>query len=201
MKRFVVLLALTALGGATLPAAARPPARPAAVPDHLRAFTVFPPGQEGNVTAAELASGDFGPHYDDQLEMYASLVDDPDVANSDLATYFHSMRFGPEGEVERTYSPTPGVTVQRDSLGIPHIVADFFDTASFALGYVSAEDRLWQMDVFRHAARGTLSEFVGPGEDDAFLEMDIQTRREGYTEAEILRVSTSTDPPFPAPPP
>jgi acyl-homoserine lactone acylase PvdQ len=196
MRKIAVLLALGALGGAAMPAAAQAPAGPAPIPDHLRAFTVFPPGQEGNVTAAELASGDFGPHYDDQLEVYASLVDDPDVANSELATYFHSMQFGPGGEVEQTYSPTPGVTVQRDSFGIPHIVADSFDTASFALGYVSAEDRLWQMDVFRHAARGTLSQFVGPGEDDAFLEMDIQTRREGYTDAEIQAMFDALDEKF-----
>jgi acyl-homoserine lactone acylase PvdQ len=191
-RRFALLVAI-ALGGATLPEGAGAQPEPPATPDHLRAFSIFPPGQEGNVTAAELASGDFGPHYDDQLDLYADLPDDHDVTNAELGTYFHSMQFGPEGAVEATYSPTAGVTVYRDAFGIPHIYADSLDGASFALGYTTAEDRLWQMDVFRHAARGTLAEFVGAGEDDEFLEMDIQTRREGYTEAEVQATFDTLD--------
>jgi acyl-homoserine lactone acylase PvdQ len=166
------------------------------VTDNLRAYSIVPPGQEGNVTAAELASGDFGAHYDDQREMYASLVNDDDVTEEELPTYFHSMQFGPQGDVERTYEPQPGVTVYRDSVGIPHVYGDSLNGASFGLGYVAAEDRLWQMDVFRHAARGTLSEFVGPGENDQFLEMDIITRREGYTEDEIQKMFDQLDDKF-----
>jgi hypothetical protein len=162
----------------------------------MRAFSIVPRGQEGNVSDAELATGSFGPHYDDQLDMYAQLINDDDVTEDELTTYFHSMQFGPQGDVEREYSPTEGATVYRDELGIPHIYADALDKAGFALGYVSAEDRMWEMDVFRHAARGTLSEFVGPGDDDAFLEMDIDTRREGYTEQEIQKMFDSLDEKF-----
>jgi acyl-homoserine lactone acylase PvdQ len=170
--------------------------QPPPVPDKLRAYAIVPPGQEGNVTAEELAVGDFGPHYDDQRETYAALVNDDDVTEEELPTYFHSMQFGPEGEIERTYEPAPGVTVYRDAMGIPHIYGDSLNSATFALGYVSAEDRLWQMDVFRHAARGTLSEFVGAGENDQFLQMDIVTRREGYTEAEIQQMFEKLDDKF-----
>jgi acyl-homoserine lactone acylase PvdQ len=159
----------------------------------MRAFSIVPPGEEGDVTALELATGDFGEHYDDQVDAYAALIDDDNVIDLELPTYFHSMQFGPEGAVTDEYSPTEGVTVFRDEMGIPHIYADNTQTASFALGYVTAEDRLWESDIFRHAARGTLSEFVGPGDDDAFVEMDIETRREGYTEEEIQRAFNQFD--------
>ncbi|MDQ4023984.1 MAG: penicillin acylase family protein, partial [Actinomycetota bacterium] len=170
---------------------------PPKVKDPMRAFSIVPPGQEGDVTAPELASGDFGPHYADQLDMYASLVDDDDVSEGELDKYFHSMQFGPN-EVARSYQPTGAgdTTVYRDELGIPHIYADSLLNASYALGYVSAEDRLWEMDVFRHAARGTLALFVGPGENDAYLKMDIDTRREGHTEEEVKRMFDRFDDKF-----
>lgn len=171
-------------------------AAPPQVPDHLRAYSIVAPGQEGNVTAQELISGDYGPHYDDQLEMYASLVDDDDVTEDELSKYFHSMQFGPGAEIESEYSPREGVTVYRDTFGIPHIYADSMDNASYALGYVTAEDRMFEMDAFRHAARGTLAEFVGPGKNDANLKMDIDTRRESYTDAEVQKMHDDLDDKF-----
>ena len=169
---------------------------PPSTPDGLRAFSVTPPGQDGTVTAAEFAEGDYGPHYEDQLEMYASLIDDDDVTDEEMTKYFHSMQFGPGAEPEDEYEVRTGVTVYRDDFGIPHIYADSFDGASFALGYVSAEDRMFQMDVFRHAARGTLAGFLGPGKDDAYLKMDIDTRREGYTQEEVQKMFDDFDDKF-----
>lgn len=183
-----VLLAILASSLVAPSASAQPPE----VEDHLRAFSIVPPGQEGDVTADEFASGDYGPHYSDQLDMYASLVDDNDVTEDELSTYFHSMQFGPEGNIEEEYTPTEGATVYRDSLGIPHIYADTMNNAAFALGYVTAEDRMWQMDILRNAARGTLAEFVGP----TYLPMDIATRREGYTEEEVQAMFDSLDDKF-----
>ena len=171
-------------------------AAPPQVPDHLRAYSIVPPGQEGNATAEELITGDFGPHFEDQLEPYAALVEDDDVTEDELSKYFHPMQFGPGAEVESEYSPIDGATVYRDSFGIPHIYADSMNNASFALGYVSAEDRMFEMDAFRHAARGTLAEFVGPGENDANLKMDIDTRREGYTDEEVQKMYDNLDDKF-----
>ena len=168
---------------------------PPEMPDTMVAYSIAPPGQEGDVTPDEAASGDFGPHYSDQRDMYAALINDSDVTNAELGDYFHSMQFAPQGEIEDTYEPADGVTVYRDSFGIPHIYAENFAAASFALGYVTAEDRLWESDVFRHAARGTLSEFIGPD----YLEMDIATRREGYTEEEIQKIYDDFDDKFGAP--
>ncbi len=54
------------------------------------------------------------------------------------------------------------VTVVRDATGVPHIYADNYTDAWFALGYVHAQDRLWQMDTQYRAAAGRLSEILGP---------------------------------------
>lgn len=54
------------------------------------------------------------------------------------------------------------VSIIRDQYGIPHIIAEKSDAdAFFALGYVHAQDRLWQMEFQRHVAQGTLSELFG----------------------------------------
>lgn len=53
------------------------------------------------------------------------------------------------------------VEVIRDRWGIPHIYAQTEEDAFFAEGYVHAQDRLWQMELGRRAARGTLAEVLG----------------------------------------
>lgn len=53
------------------------------------------------------------------------------------------------------------VTVTRDRHGVPTIDASTLDDLLFAQGYVTAQDRLWQMDVMRRFAAGELSEILG----------------------------------------
>ncbi len=53
------------------------------------------------------------------------------------------------------------VEIIRDSYGMPHIYARSNEDVSFALGYCMAQDRLFQMDLVRRAARGRLSEIMG----------------------------------------
>ena len=53
------------------------------------------------------------------------------------------------------------VTVVRDTHGVPHISASSLDDLLFAQGYVTAQDRLWQMDSTRRFAAGELSEILG----------------------------------------
>jgi penicillin amidase len=53
------------------------------------------------------------------------------------------------------------VTVRRDAHGVPHIEAANQDDLFLAQGYVTAQDRLWQMDVFRRNANGELAEVLG----------------------------------------
>ena len=53
------------------------------------------------------------------------------------------------------------VTVTRDSHGVPTIEASSLDDLFFAQGYVTAQDRLWQMDVMRRFGSGELSKILG----------------------------------------
>lgn len=52
-------------------------------------------------------------------------------------------------------------TVYFDDYGIPHIYASSQKDAMIALGYVHAQDRLWQMELIRRIAPGRLSEIFG----------------------------------------
>lgn len=54
------------------------------------------------------------------------------------------------------------VQVSRDDWGVPHIVAENETDAYFALGYVTGQDRLFQMELLRRIARGELAELLGP---------------------------------------
>jgi penicillin G amidase len=60
------------------------------------------------------------------------------------------------------------VTVRRDERGIPYIEATNDDDLYFAQGYITATDRLWQMDLLRRNVRGEMAEIFGEaalGED------------------------------------
>lgn len=50
----------------------------------------------------------------------------------------------------------------RDRWGVPHITARNTDDLFFAQGFVQAQDRLWQMEMYRRTWEGTLSEVLGP---------------------------------------
>lgn len=64
------------------------------------------------------------------------------------------------------------VTVIRDTQGVPHITATSLEDLFFAQGYVTAQDRLWQMDMWRRYAAGELSELLGAD----FLDHDREQR-------------------------
>ncbi len=66
-----------------------------------------------------------------------------------------------DGDVHLAGLSAP-VTVLRDAHGVPHINATTKDDLFVAQGYVTAQDRLWQMDASRRAANGDLAEILGP---------------------------------------
>jgi penicillin G amidase len=63
------------------------------------------------------------------------------------------------------------VEVVRDQYGIPHIYAENEHDLFFAQGYVEAQDRFWQMEVWRYISQGRLSEITGAStvEADTFI--------------------------------
>jgi len=89
------------------------------------------------------------------------------------AIYWYAWRPLPQtsGEVRAPISAP--ATIRFDDRGEPHIRAANLDDALFLQGYVTAQDRLWQMDGLRRFAGGTLAEILGKG----FLESDIESRR------------------------
>ncbi len=70
------------------------------------------------------------------------------------------------------------VTVRRDSRAIPYIEANSDADLYFAQGFVTASDRLWQMDLYRRVARGETAELFGK----IALEEDKRWRRFGFSQ-------------------
>jgi penicillin amidase len=66
-----------------------------------------------------------------------------------------------DGDVHLAGLSAP-VIVRRDAHGVPHIDAATEDDLFIAQGYVTAQDRLWQMDASRRSSNGELAEIMGP---------------------------------------
>jgi acyl-homoserine lactone acylase PvdQ len=152
---------------------------------------ILPPGTRGRYNVAELAAfkatGATVPHCCDQLGMYRDLVyATPGLTAGQIPNYFKDSSFGvPPGQAERTYSPRSDVTIVRDqAFGVPHVYGTTRDGAMFGLGYAGAEDRLFFMDVLRHAGRGELSSFAGGS--NAAMDAE-QWEVAPYTEADLTR--------------
>ena len=67
------------------------------------------------------------------------------------------------------------VIIQYDSLLIPHVFAKNDEDLYLAQGYITAKNRLWQMEFQTHAAAGRISEIIGT----AALDYDRTQRRRG----------------------
>ncbi len=59
------------------------------------------------------------------------------------------------------------VEIVRDRHGVPHIYAGSIEDAQFGLGFVHAQDRLWQMEMNRRIGSGRMSEALGAATLDA----------------------------------
>jgi len=81
------------------------------------------------------------------------------------------------------------VTVFRDERGMPHIYASNEHDLYFTVGYVMAQERLWQMDLIRRATTGRLSEIFG----EDYVQTDLFLRCLEMT-AKSKQVLSNTDP-------
>ena len=90
-----------------------------------------------------------------------------------IAVYWIAYRPLPQTSGQITAPIAEQASVQRDAIGVPHISAAQWEDAIFLQGYVTAQDRLWQMDALRRLAAGELSEVLGA----ATLELDQEARR------------------------
>ncbi len=144
------------------------------------AGSVLPPGQSGFVPLSGLATGTGSPHLTDQLDLFTTFR-------------FKNAMLGQPGTGE-TESPEPGVTITRDAYGIPTISAGDDTRVWFGAGYATAEDRLFQMELFRRATQGRLAEILGK----SYLEDDVVARRDFYTPEEALAQLDRLQPQFKA---
>src|SRR5436305_8771254 len=83
------------------------------------------------------------------------------------------------------------IAVTRDSHGVPTIQAASLEDLFFAQGYVTAQDRLWQMDVMRRFGSGELAEILG----EPLLKIDREQRILGLRAAarKSLEMSSPRD--------
>jgi acyl-homoserine lactone acylase PvdQ len=185
------MLVVAALASLLMLAPAAPAAAPEPYQsgDYGGFRNILPPGENGLATGPDIAAFQLAlqcrqqnpdpslcpplthpPHSVDQLDMYGDLVyNTPGITAAEISDFFKDASFGvPAGHVERTYSPplrctpTCDVVIVRDTdHGIPHIYGDTRAATLYGAGYAAAEDRLFFIDVLRHAGRGSLSGFAG----------------------------------------
>ncbi len=84
----------------------------------------------------------------------------PPIQAGDLAERARSVLAQTSGTL-RLSGLQQKVTVLRDEWGIAHIFAESQEDLFFAQGFVAAQDRLWQMDLWRRQGEGKLAEILG----------------------------------------
>jgi Penicillin amidase len=153
----------------------------------VTALNILTPGQGRRATLAEVLQGTVPAHNDDQRQRYDALVQGAGTLTpSGLRDFFKDASFGVRpGDVERVYSPRPGVVVIRDrSAGVPHVYGATRADVAFGAGYVHAEDRLFDADVNRHIGRGRLSELLGATPANLAVDRFVRLNAD-YTEDEL----------------
>jgi penicillin amidase len=99
-----------------------------------------------------------------------------------VAWYVHTKQPVREGNVRLNKLQAP-VSVSYDERGVPHIRAENEPDLYRALGFVHAQDRLFQMEMVRRLAQGELADILGPkllNTDKLFRTLGIRLRAEEY---------------------
>ena len=89
---------------------------------------------------------------------------------------------------------TTPVEILRNNNNVPHIFAGTEADAFYALGFVHAQDRLWQMTMFRRTAQGRLSEIFGQRTvkiDELLRRLDLYTLAKSSVEAQDDRTKAA----------
>jgi penicillin G amidase len=152
---FLTIVFASAVLAAASPAAARV----------VRAEGVLPPGQSGFVSVPGVTAGTGSPHLYDQQPLFIRFQRKP-------------FTFNQPGGSE---SPKAGVRIVRDAYGVPQVTGDTELDAWWGAGYAIAQDRLFELELFRRATQGRLAEILGKD----YLDDDITARRDYYTPAEL----------------
>lgn len=109
-----------------------------------------------------------------------------------LAWHLHSKRPQRSGELQLSGLSAP-VTVRYDEFGVPHIAAQNEADLYRALGFVHAQDRLYQMEMLRRLSRGELAAVLGPKlleTDRLFRTLGIRAYADAYAAREFAVIDT-----------
>ena len=116
------------------------------------------------------------------------------AAGAGLAYYLAGQSLPDYDRTLTLEGPAAAIEILRDRNAVPHILATEDADAFFGLGFVHAQDRLWQMTLLRRTAQGRLSELFGPEtlEIDALMRaLDLYglARRSVEAQSEATRVA------------
>ena len=90
-------------------------------------------------------------------------------------------------------SPALGARVVFDEYGVPHVYAGTLAGLFFGDGWVTGEERLWQADLVRRTATGTLSALIGPGAGNSHVLSDEYFRQYTGGTAGLTRLLAGLD--------
>jgi acyl-homoserine lactone acylase PvdQ len=128
-------------------------------------FDILPPGQSGVFPPV--------PNSTDQEKLYDGLT--PlfgNVTAADIPKYFKSSHFGVDGPIVKTERPRKGLTIKRDSYGVPHIYGKTRADVMFGSGWATAEDRSLFIETIRGPAR--IASVDPPGLDALSVATDLR---------------------------
>lgn len=131
----------------------------------IQASSILPPGESGFVSLVGVATGAGSPHLYDQQAPFINFQR-------------KDAMLGQPGTEE---DPVPGVRIVRDGYGVPSITGSADAQLWWGSGYATAQDRLFELEVFRRATTGHLAEVLG----SSYIPMDISVRRDFYTPGEL----------------
>lgn len=207
MRRATIAIAVSSLAlvAAVMPAqAATTVPSPGAADSYGSVRNILPAGQRGSINALELAQvlaggsltavdGKNAPaNYADQLEMYDSLARKrpSQITDAVIDQSYKRAGFVPD-KVVSSEKPRPGVTIQRDTFGVPYITGTTYEDTMFGAGFAGTQDRMFLMDALRHLGAGRGAEFVGgtPGNiamDRAQVRSAFYTPKEAADQLQII---------------
>ncbi len=145
----------------------------------LVALAVLPPGN-GNVTGHTAAA------IDDQRVMYDAVEDavaDGTLTDANLGQFFTDNHLG-AGRIVRVDRPAPGVRVEWDEHGVPHVIGDTAADVGFGAGWAVAESRLVVAELGRLLGRAGTLELGGPDIPTAVARLG-ELEHINYTDEEL----------------
>ena len=123
--------------------------------------------------------------------MFTTTIPVVGIRNNEMNNHLSISVENTQGENLPLLSINIDYEIIRDDYGVPHVYSETREGLSYGMGYAIAEDRLWQLDVFRRQGTGRLAEFgLGPIKDDRLI------RTIGYSKESIISLYNNISSPY-----